>query len=109
MGTYGTPTDGYGYDPRIQFGQREAPVLCGRQSCFLVWVMRRELLRLEAEYPSRATSVLAWIADRLRHVTEGSEADISCLFFLLMFVDDVGGACVDDLLYDRQGPRSGSL
>ena len=95
--------DGYGYDPRIQFGQREAPVLCGRQSCFLVWVMRRELLRLEAEYPSRATSVLAWIADRLRHVTEGSEADISCLFFLLMFVDDVGGACVDDLLYDRQG------
>jgi hypothetical protein len=95
--------DGYGYDPRIQFGQREAPVLCGRQSCFLVWVMRRELLRLEAEYPSRAASVVAWIADRLRHATEGGEADISCLFFLLMFVDDVGGASIDDPLFDSQG------
>ena len=65
--------------------------------------MRRELLRLEAAYPSRAASVVAWIADRLQHVTDGERADVACLFFLLMFVDDVGGACVDDLLYDHLG------
>ena len=27
--------DGYGVDERVQFGKREAPVLTGRQSCFL--------------------------------------------------------------------------
>ena len=43
--------DGYGADERVQFGQREAPVLCGRQSCFLVWAIRRELDRLDAAYP----------------------------------------------------------
>ena len=34
-------SDGFGFDPRIQFGQREAPVLCGGQSCFLVWAIQR--------------------------------------------------------------------
>ena len=62
--------DGYGYDPRIQFGQREAPVLCGRQSCFLVFAMRRELHRLEASYPSRAESVAAWLS------TDGDFSDL---------------------------------
>jgi len=46
--------DGFGFDPRIQFefGQREAPVLCGRQSCFLVWAIQRELARLDEAYPA---------------------------------------------------------
>ena len=56
--------DGYGFDPRIQFGQREAPVLCGRQSCFLVAAVRRELSRLEAAYPTRAASVLKYVGCR---------------------------------------------
>eukprot|EP00966_Prymnesium_polylepis_P165871 3834154-Prymnesium_polylepis.1 len=47
--------DGFGVDERVQFGQREAPVLTGRQSCFIlevVWAIRRELRRLDAEYPT---------------------------------------------------------
>ena len=95
--------DGFGFDPRIQFGQREAPVLCGRQSCFLVAAMRRELVRLEYEYPCRAESVLRWLAHRLSSRTEGEKGDLVSLFFLLMFVDDVGGASIDDPLYDRAG------
>ena len=81
--------DGFGYDPRIQFGQREAPVLCGRQSCFLVAAVRRELSRLEAEYPCRASSVVAWLRSREPR-RESSENDgLRALFFVLMFVDDV--------------------
>ena len=33
----------------------------------------------------------------------GSKGDLSSLFFLLMFVDDVGGASLDDPLYDHIG------
>jgi len=95
--------DGFGFDPRIQFGQREAPVLCGRQSCFLVAAMRRELARLEYEYPCRAESVLRWLADRVSRRDEGQEGDFVSLFLILMFVDDVGGASIDDTLYDRSG------
>ena len=95
--------DGYGYDPRIQFGQREAPVLCGRQSCFLVAAMRRELHRLDAAYPTRAPQATQWLAARLAKSLNGSKGDLSSLFFLLMFVDDVGGASLDDPLYDHIG------
>ena len=95
--------DGYGYDPRIQFGQREAPVLCGRQSCFLVAAMRRELHRLDAAYPTRAPQATHWLAARAAKSLNGSKSDLSSLFFLLMFVDDVGGASLDDPLYDHLG------
>jgi len=57
-------SDSYGYDPRIQLGQREAPVLCGRQSCFIVWAVRRELARLDTAYPSLEEPVLAWLKQR---------------------------------------------
>jgi len=95
--------EGYGYDPRIQFGQREAPVLCGRQSCFLVAAMRRELSRLESCYPPRAHSILRWLASRLSAPRGDGDGDLVSLFFILMFVDDVGGVSIDDPLYDTLG------
>eukprot|EP00966_Prymnesium_polylepis_P330759 7386375-Prymnesium_polylepis.2 len=86
--------DGPGVDERVQFGQREAPVLTGRQSCFIVWAVRRELWRLDAEYPTADPAVTAWLRRR-----EGlGEADGArnwwqrdVLSFVLMFVNDVGG------------------
>lgn len=98
--------DGYGVDERVQFGQREAPVLTGRQSCFIVWAIRRELRRLDAEYPTRLPAVAAWL-QRRRALDGASGAhdwwQRDVLSFVLMFVDDVGGASIDDPLQRADG------
>ena len=99
--------DGFGVDERVQFGQREAPVLTGRQSCFIVWAIRRELRRLDLEYPSDDRVVAAWLAARAQlraaDLDQGEEWVWDVLYFVLMFVDDVGGVSVDDDLRDGKG------
>ena len=99
--------DGFGVDERVQFGQREAPVLTGRQSCFLVWAVRRELRRLDAEYPCADADLRAWL-DRRSSPSPTREADghwwrQGALFFVLMYVDDVGGVSIDDPLQRADG------
>ena len=98
--------DGFGVDERVQFGQREAPVLTGRQSCFIVWAIRRELRRLDGEYPSAVPGVVEWVRRRLA-AAERADGDRwwqwAALFFVLMFVDDVGGTSVDDPLVRADG------
>ena len=96
--------DGYGQDTRVQFGQREAPVLCGRQSCFVVWAIRRELDRLGQEYAPRDVKVLAFIATRAAQAKAGDHAHAwAVLYFLLMYVDDGGAVSFNDLISDKQG------
>ena len=99
--------DGFGVDERVQFGQREAPVLTGRQSCFIVWAIRRELRRLDQEYPSDERVVAAWLTARAQlrasDLDQGEEWLWDVLYFVLMFVDDVGGVSVDDDLRDGKG------
>ena len=64
--------DGAGFDKRVQFGQREAPVLTSRQSNFIVWAIRRELHAFDAAHRPREAGLLAWqllrrlTADELR-------------------------------------------
>ena len=86
--------DGFGQDERIQFGQREAPVLMSRQSCYLVWLIRRELERLDREYPPTDQRVCRWRRDRILRLGEGSRS--AGLSFVSMYVDDLGGVCIDD-------------
>ena len=99
--------DGYAFDRRIQFGQREAPVLTSRQSNFLMWAIRRELAVFDDDHPPAEDSLLAWRLLREALCADGGPAGPECvitaLYFVMCFVDDVGAACVDDLLYDRQG------
>ena len=96
--------DGYGADERVQFGQREAPVLCGRQSCFLVWAIRRELDRLDAAHPPTDPMLRGWMQARRQRCDEGDVAWLwAALSFVLMYVDDVGAVSVDDLLYHADG------
>ena len=96
--------DGYGADERVQFGQREAPVLCGRQSCFLIWAVRRELARIDRDYPSRVGAVLDWIQYRAAFARDDDPEWLwSSLSFVLMYVDDVGGVTIDDELFDSSG------
>ena len=97
--------DGFGLDTRVQFGQREAPVLCGRQSCFVIWMVRRELQRLDGEYASRDPLVLAWLDRRTQRMAAegGTAAEWTALFICMIFVDDGGAASIDDLLFDHRG------
>ena len=96
--------DGYGVDERVQFGQREAPVLCGRQSCFLIWAVRRELARLDRSYPSRVAAILDWLRHRLGRSRDDDPGWLwASLSFVLMYVDDVGGVSIDDELFDSSG------
>ena len=97
--------DGYGYDPRIQFGQREAPVRLGRQSTFLRFAIHKELARIDAAYPSRIGRILEWLALRSAHANAaGAERHtFAALFYIMLFVDDAAGGSIDDLLYDTVG------
>jgi hypothetical protein len=96
--------DGYGADERVQFGQREAPVLCGRQSCFLIWAVRRELARLDLVYPSRVAAILNWLQHRSGRSHDDDPGWLwATLSFVLMYVDDVGGVSIDDELFDSSG------
>ena len=102
--------DGFGFDKRVQFGQREAPVLTSRQANFLVWAMRRELHAFDQAHQPRDEKLLAWrllrvmLADA-RSAEERAAFDdpLSSLHFIMEYVDDVGAACMDDLLYDADG------
>jgi hypothetical protein len=94
--------DGYGHDPRVQFGQREAPVRLGRQSTFLKFAMAHELRRLDAAYPTRAATIVEWLALRAAAAAEAGDAELyAALFYVMIFVDDVAGGSIDDELYDQ--------
>ena len=104
--------DGYGFDPRVQFGDRAAPVLCGRQTCLLADAIKRELRRLDIAYPSVDGAVIAYVAERLAKLqAEAPAIDfiVAALFFVLAFVDDVSGMIVNDALCDGDRPLLISL
>ena len=99
--------DGAGFDKRLQFGQREAPVLTSRQSNFIVWAMRRELHAFDEAHPPTEPRLLAWRL--LRSLLSGPEqtgafdCSLTALHFVMQFVDDVGATAPDDLLFGRGG------
>ena len=96
--------DGYGVDPRVQFGDRSAPILCGRQTCLLADAVKRELRRLDLEYPSKAASVIAYVAARIGQTDQRlDDFCIAALFFFLMFVDDAAAWVINDALESREG------
>lgn len=106
--------DGYGVDTRVQFGDRSAPVLCGRQSALLAYAIKLELRRLDLAYPSHVQSVLDYAERRINaqgQNTAPTELDfvIAALFFFLIYVDDGAGWILDDDLYDKGVPLFTSL
>ena len=82
-------------------------MLCGRQSCFITWAIRRELRRLDAQYEVREVAVREWLRSRAVAAAESSDGEdpslLSALFFVCMYVDDVGGASLDDDLFLASG------
>ena len=100
--------DGYGSDLRVNFGERDAPDHCGRESNAVCFFVRKELRRLDREYPSKAASVVKWLAMRMGLAAENGEADNpdfvwAVYSFFIYYVDDAGLAVICDLLYDKQG------
>ena len=103
---------GYGTDLCTNFGERHAPDHTGRVSNAVLFFVRRELKRLQYEYPTVVPEILAWLAHRVglrdaREVSARMEWDDDfvweVLFFIIGYVDDFGMAVINDLLYDRQG------
>ena len=67
-------------------------MLCGRQSCFLVWAIRRELDRLDAVHPPTDPTLRGWMQARRQRCDERDVAWLwAALSFVLMYVDDVDG------------------
>ena len=99
----------FGHDLRVNFGERDAPDHTCRASDMLCFFVRVELKRLDAEYPSKASSVLQWLLMRAGLAEAEGSRDAArdftwaALFFFLYFVDDAGLATIDDALYDKQG------
>ena len=105
--------DGYGVDPRVQFGDRSAPVLCGRQSALLAHAVKIELRRLDLAYPSQAETVIEFLERRLGANSsrdQPAERDfvVAALFFFLIYVDDGAGWVIDDPLLDKGAPLTSS-
>ena len=104
---------GFGHDHRVNFGERDAMDHTCRASDALCIMVRIELRRLDVEYPSKAASIVAWIAMRLGCASDagesaGGDRDFTWVvfFFFFYFVDDAGLAVINDRLFDRSGrPR----
>lgn len=98
----------FGFDERVNFGERHAPDHTGRVSNALAFFVRLELRRLSAEYPSRCERIIRWIALRTGFAKDAGDFDDpnfrwACYFFFLYYVDDAGLACFADLLFDKSG------
>ena len=95
----------FGVDWRVNFGERDAPDHTCRASDALAFFVRKELRRLDQQYPSRVGSVVAWLADRLGASggVDDPHFQWQVMFFFCYYVDDAGIAILDDELFDAQG------
>ena len=104
--------DGFGTDMRTNFGERDAPDHTGRCSNMICLMIKRELKRLEREYPPREQPILDWLhrreslrteASKARAATKEDDFTYAVLFYVLGYVDDFGLAIVNDLLFHVSG------
>ena len=98
----------FGFDRRVNFGERDAPDHTGRASDALAFFVRRELKRLGREYAPKCASIVAWVAMRMGHAAAAGDTDDAdgiwfALFFFLYYVDDAGLAAFDDALCRSSG------
>ena len=93
--------EGFVVDEREQFGDASAAVKCCRQSSFLAWLVAKAVATVDASFPPRDQKVVAWMQRRRaakQVAAMGSEVGLCGVY-----VDDGGGASIDDILYDVQG------
>jgi hypothetical protein len=93
--------EGFVVDEREQFGDASAAVKCVRQSSFLAWLIRRAMRRVDLEYPPAHEPLLSWL--EARQLALGASGEESALGSCGMYVDDGGGASINDALVDKDG------
>jgi hypothetical protein len=102
-------SNGFSYDRRPNFGERDAPDHTCGESDGISWFSKHEMRRLDAAYPCRVPSINQWLAHRrsLREDAASGEAmdeflwDV--LFFIVFYVDDGGLASWTEPLFDHHG------
>ena len=103
--------NGFSYDRRPNFGERDAPDHTCAESDGLAWFMKHEMARLDMAYPSRVPSINLWLAQRkAKRVELGSGSAVEAflwdvLFFLVFYVDDGGLASWTEPLFDHRGDQ----
>jgi hypothetical protein len=96
----------FGFDFRVNFGERDAPDHTCRATDAICFFVRIELRRLQDEYPSKCGAILEWLAHRLGlHGEAGGARDFLWVvtFFFVYYVDDAGLAAFADKLYTAKG------
>lgn len=100
--------DGFGHDWRVNFGEREAMDHCCAASDATAFFVRKELMRIEKEYPIGDAAVEAWLLERSMNQPEG-ELSIDQLlqwattFVFAFFVDDANLLAIAAPLKRRDG------
>ena len=95
-------SEGFVVDEREQFGDASAAVKCCRQSSFLAWLVAKALRQVDIQFPPRDERVREWLKGRRRE-RQGAAAGESEVGVCGIYVDDGGGASIDDALYDVEG------
>ena len=96
----------FGFDFRVNFGERDAPDHTCRATDAICFFVRLELQRLEREYPSKCARIMEWLAMRLGlRDDQSSEHDFLWVvtYFFVYYVDDAALAAFNDLLYTQRG------
>ena len=97
----------FGFDFRVNFGERDAPDHTCRATDGICFFVRVELQRLQRVYPSRCARIMEWLAMRLglRDDTVAPDRDFLWVvtFFFVYYVDDAALAAFADLLYTESG------
>ena len=108
-----TPAGNWQIDWRGQFGDASMAVKALRHSDHMASVVKQRLRQFDTAYPSRDPIVLAWQRERSRLALELGvllaelepfyDERWAVLHMYGQFVDDGGGASIDDLLFDEFG------
>jgi hypothetical protein len=108
-----TPAGNWQIDWRCQFGDASVAVKAIQHSNHMASVAKQSLRQFDATHPSSDPRVLAWQRERARVALEygvsPSELEIfhderwAVLHVCGQFVDDCGGASIDDLIFNGLG------
>ena len=108
-----TPSGNWQIDWRCQFGDASVAVKALRHSDHMASVVKQRLRQFDATYPSRDPRVVAWQRERVRMALEFgvllpelepfNDERWAVLHLYGQFVDDGGGASIDDPLFDELG------
>ena len=100
--------DGYGHDWRLNFGEREAMDHCCAASDATAFFVRKELMRIEKEYPIGDAAVEAWLFERSmlapsEELSLDQKLQWATTFVFAFFVDDANLLAIATPLRRRDG------